>query len=190
MVVGDELAQRRDLVAVIRNQSGAARREPAAGLRPDRRPALRGDVLGPVGDGPAVREFVGAHLLDVLGVVRQQLLVAQHRVVRAPADDVVLGPLGDVGVDVRLLRPDRRERAVAGRGEAGEVVGRQLFFRGGRQGVIKEVRCAPELVRADRSLQAARFGDERLGRRDVGGSGAQARGDVVPGGNDVGGGRA
>jgi hypothetical protein len=31
--------------------------------------------------GPSVRELVARHALDVVGVERQQLLVAEHRVV-------------------------------------------------------------------------------------------------------------
>ena len=82
-----------------------------AALRPDRRATLGGEFFHPHLDRPSVREFVARHSLDVVGVERQQLLVAKHRVVSRASDRVVLRPGGRVLVDVLLGLLHRRERS-------------------------------------------------------------------------------
>ena len=192
VVIANERVQLGDAVAVIADQRRPARRHAAAARRAERDLAVCRDRAQPCLLGPAVGELVARHALDVGGVERKQLLLAQHLLVGGLADDVVVGPGGGVGVDEGARLGHRRERAVAGGDEASQHVGpaRELRRRRLAQRAGEEVRRAGEAPAADRAEQPARPRHQALAGDDERRALLEAGDDVVPGAIDVGGARA
>ena len=188
VVLANERVQLGDAVAVVADQRRPARRHAAAARRAERDLALRRDRAQPRLLGPAVRELVARHPLDVGGVERQQLLLAQHLLVRGLADDVVVGPGGGVGVDEGARLGHRRERAVASGDEARQHVGpaRQLRRRRLAERAGEEVGRAGDAPAADDAEQPPGPRHHALAGDDERRALLEAGDDVVPGAVDVG----
>jgi hypothetical protein len=159
-------------VAVVAHQRRAAGRQAAAARRAERQVALSRQRRQPRFLGPAMRQLVAGHVLDLGRIEGQQQLLAQHPLVGRLADDVIHRPRRGLGVEHPTGLDDGREHRVARRHEAGQ--GRRpsghLRACGLAQGAAKEIGNAGELLGADRALQSARLGHQLLPGDDVGGA--------------------
>src|SRR5271166_5548176 len=99
-MLGDELPQLRDTRAIVADERGTTGIESTAAPGPDRSAALGCEFFRPHLDRPSVLKFVAGHPLDVVGVERQKLLIAEHGVVSRAPNRVVLRPGSRMLVDV------------------------------------------------------------------------------------------
>src|SRR5712675_2097353 len=151
------------------------------------RPESHAPVLGLRGQpgllGPAMREFIARHGLDVGRIVGQQLFVLEYPVVGLAADGIVLRPGGQVRTDVGPGPGHCRQGRVTRLGETGIAarVRAQLRLRRRRERAVHEFRDTVELLHRDGAEQVAGRRRQRLRRGNIVRRPGKAAGDIRPG---------